>query len=82
MLVRSVPYVLVVAPGVGVRSVAELITLTKQKPGQFSFGSAGTGSGTHMAGRRRSRWIESAFRAFACETVTFVVPAEGVGSLP
>jgi tripartite-type tricarboxylate transporter receptor subunit TctC len=48
--VASVPYVLVVAPGFGVKSVGELIALAKQKPGQLSFGSAGTGSGTHMAG--------------------------------
>ena len=50
--VASVPYVLVVAPALGVKSVAELIALAKQKPGQFSFGSAGTGSGTHMAGEQ------------------------------
>jgi tripartite-type tricarboxylate transporter receptor subunit TctC len=50
--VASVPYVLVVAPGLGVKSVRELIALAKQKPGQFSFGSAGTGSGTHMAGEQ------------------------------
>ena len=50
--VASVPYVLVVAPGLGVKSVGELIALAKKKPGQFSFGSAGTGSGTHMAGEQ------------------------------
>ena len=50
--VASVPYVLVVAPGLGTKSVRELIALAKQKPGQFSFGSAGTGSGTHMAGEQ------------------------------
>ena len=50
--VASVPYVLVVAPSLGVKSVSELIALAKQKPGQFSFGSAGTGSGTHMAGEQ------------------------------
>ncbi len=50
--VASVPYVLVVAPGLGAKSVRELIAMAKQKPGQFSFGSAGTGSGTHMAGEQ------------------------------
>ena len=50
--VASVPYVLVVAPALGVKSVRELIALAKQKAGQFSFGSAGTGSGTHMAGEQ------------------------------
>src|SRR5437867_7152809 len=42
------PNVLVVAPSLGVKTVAELIALAKQKPGQLNFGSAGTGSGTHI----------------------------------
>jgi len=42
------PNVLVVAPAVGAKTVAELIALAKQKPGQLNFGSAGTGSGTHI----------------------------------
>jgi tripartite-type tricarboxylate transporter receptor subunit TctC len=42
------PNVLVVAPSLGVKSVAELIALAKQKPGQLNVGSAGTGSGTHI----------------------------------
>jgi tripartite-type tricarboxylate transporter receptor subunit TctC len=42
------PNVLVVAPSTGIKSVAELIALAKQKPGQLNFGSAGTGSGTHI----------------------------------
>ena len=50
--VASLPYVLVVGTGLGVKTVKELIALAKQKPGQFSFGSAGTGSGTHMAGEQ------------------------------
>ena len=50
--VASVPYVLVVGNALGVKSVRELIAMAKQKPGQFSFGSAGTGSGTHMAGEQ------------------------------
>ena len=42
------PNVLIVAPATGVKTVAELIALAKQKPGQLNFGSAGTGSGTHI----------------------------------
>jgi tripartite-type tricarboxylate transporter receptor subunit TctC len=42
------PNVLIVAPATGIKSVAELITLAKQKPGQLNVGSAGTGSGTHI----------------------------------
>src|SRR5215471_73068 len=46
------PNVLVVAPSSGVKTVAELIALAKQKPGQLNFGSAGTGSGTHINGEK------------------------------
>jgi len=42
------PNVLIVAPATGIKSVAELIALAKQKPGQLNVGSAGTGSGTHI----------------------------------
>ncbi len=42
------PNVLIVAPATGVKTVAELIALAKQKPGQLNFASAGTGSGTHI----------------------------------
>jgi tripartite-type tricarboxylate transporter receptor subunit TctC len=42
------PNVLVVSPALGVKSVAELIALAKQKPGTLNVGSAGTGSGTHI----------------------------------
>ncbi len=50
--VVSTPLVVVVAPGLGVKSVAELIALAKQKPGQINFGSSGIGSGTHFAGEK------------------------------
>ena len=50
--VVSTPLVVVVAPGLGVKSVAELIALVKQKPGQINFGSSGIGSGTHFAGEK------------------------------
>jgi tripartite-type tricarboxylate transporter receptor subunit TctC len=46
------PNVLVVAPSSGIKSVAELIALAKQKPGALNFGSAGTGSGTHINGEK------------------------------
>ncbi|HEV8256579.1 MAG TPA: tripartite tricarboxylate transporter substrate binding protein [Casimicrobiaceae bacterium] len=46
------PNVLVVAPSTGIKSVAELIAQAKQKPGQLNFGSAGTGSGTHINGEK------------------------------
>ena len=46
------PNVLVVSPSAGIKTVAELIALAKQKPGQLNFGSAGTGSGTHINGEK------------------------------
>jgi tripartite-type tricarboxylate transporter receptor subunit TctC len=48
--VVSTPLVLIVAPGLGVKSVKELIALAQQKPGQSNFSSSGIGSGTHYAG--------------------------------
>jgi tripartite-type tricarboxylate transporter receptor subunit TctC len=46
------PNVLVVAPSAGINSVAELIAQARQKPGQLNYGSAGTGSGTHINGEK------------------------------
>ncbi len=43
-------YLLVAAPGLGVKNVRDLITMAKAKPGALNFSSAGTGSGTHFAG--------------------------------
>jgi tripartite-type tricarboxylate transporter receptor subunit TctC len=42
------PNVLVVAPTSGYKTVADLIKDAKAKPGALNFGSAGTGSGTHI----------------------------------
>src|SRR6185436_14416666 len=46
------PNVLVVAPATGYRSVADLIAAAKKSPGALNFGSAGTGSGTHVNGEK------------------------------
>lgn len=43
-------YMLIVHPSVPARSVKELITLARAKPGQLLFGSAGVGTGTHLTG--------------------------------
>ena len=48
--IASNPVMLVVSPGLGVKSVKELIALAQQKPGLVNFGSSGIGSGTHYAG--------------------------------
>ena len=49
-LVGSVQNVLVVHPSVPARSVRELITLARAKPGELTFGSGGVGTQAHMAG--------------------------------
>lgn len=46
------PNVLVVAPAAGYKSVADLIADAKKRPGALNFGSAGTGSGTHINGEK------------------------------
>ncbi len=49
-LMGVTPFLLVVPPSLGVKSVKELIALAQQKPGQLNFGSSGVGSGTHFGG--------------------------------
>lgn len=51
-IVASTPNVLVVGPGLGVKTVKELIALVKSKPGQLNYSSAGIGSGTHLNGEQ------------------------------
>jgi len=49
-LIGSQANILVVNPALPVRSVAELITLARQKPGQLNFASSGYGAAAHLAG--------------------------------
>ncbi len=48
-LVATLPYTLVCNPGLSVTSVKALVQLTKEKPGQLNYSSAGSGTGTHLA---------------------------------
>ena len=48
--VASLPNVLVITPGLQVKSVGDLIAMAKARPGQLNFGSAGIGSSSHIAG--------------------------------
>jgi tripartite-type tricarboxylate transporter receptor subunit TctC len=51
-LMATAPFVLVVHPSVKAENVEQLIALAKAKPGQYSYGSAGVGSGPHLAGEQ------------------------------
>ena len=43
------PSFLMVRSGLGVKTLAELVALGKEKPGQITFGSGGAGSSAHLA---------------------------------
>jgi tripartite-type tricarboxylate transporter receptor subunit TctC len=49
-LVAVQPNILVIHPSLPAKTVAEFATLARARPGQIAYGSAGTGSGTHLAG--------------------------------
>ncbi|HEX6944763.1 MAG TPA: tripartite tricarboxylate transporter substrate binding protein [Casimicrobiaceae bacterium] len=48
-LVVKVPNVLVVNPGLGVKSVQELLALAKAKPGTINYGTPGSGTTGHLS---------------------------------
>jgi tripartite-type tricarboxylate transporter receptor subunit TctC len=47
-LIAQTPFVLVVNPALPAHSIEELIRLAKEKPGELSFGSAGSGTPHHV----------------------------------
>lgn len=49
-LQATVPSILVVAPGSGIKSVKELVARAKAKPGGYNYSSPGIGSANHLAG--------------------------------
>ena len=49
-LYADVPNILIVHPSVPAKSVKEFIALAKANPGRLNFGTAGSGSSTHMCG--------------------------------
>lgn len=48
-LVAISPLVLVTNPSVPVKTVKELVSLTKRRPGEITFASGGNGTGTHLS---------------------------------
>ena len=49
-LIASQPLVLVASQKSGVKTVGQFLSLVKQNPGKFSYGSSGVGSSLHLAG--------------------------------
>lgn len=50
MKIAEGPYVLVVHPSLGVKSVSELVALAKAQPGKVDYASSGNGSAQHLVG--------------------------------
>src|SRR5262245_33872200 len=65
------PFLLAVHPSVPAKSVAELLRLAREKPGELNYGSPGSGSPPHLAGEL--------FRIMANITVTHI-PYKGGGA--
>jgi len=49
-LVATSPLILAARPGLGVKTLAELLELARRQPGKLSYGSSGVGSTLHFAG--------------------------------
>ena len=49
-LIATAPLLVVVHPALPVKSLKDLIALTKRQPGKLSYSSAGVGSSNHLAG--------------------------------
>ena len=47
--IANSPSILLVRPGLGPHTLADLVAFAKQKPGQITFGSGGPGSSAHLA---------------------------------
>ena len=52
MPIAALPMALVVAPAKGYRSLADLVTAGKAKPGAMTYASAGAGGATHLGAER------------------------------
>jgi tripartite-type tricarboxylate transporter receptor subunit TctC len=48
-MTTSYPYIVVVNPALGVKTLAEFVALAKSKPGELNYGTAGVGASNHLA---------------------------------
>jgi tripartite-type tricarboxylate transporter receptor subunit TctC len=48
-MIGEIPFVLIVPPSMGIKSVADFVSYAKSKPGTVSIATAGPGSATHVA---------------------------------
>ena len=77
-LVASSAHVLVTHPNVPVKSVKDLIALSRARPGQLNYASAGTGAPGHLAGElfgsmAKSRLSHVAYRGTAPGVLSVVM---------
>lgn len=82
-LVGSTPLILVTHPNLPVRSVKDLITLAKSRPGLLSYGSASNGGSGHLAGAllafmARIELLQVAYRGTAQATIDVLAGQIGV----
>ena len=47
-MTTSYPYIVVVNPSLGVKTLQELVALAKSRPGQLNYGTAGVGASNHL----------------------------------
>lgn len=47
-MTTSYPYIMVVNPALGVKTLADFVALAKRKPGELNYGTAGVGAANHL----------------------------------
>src|SRR5215472_4394024 len=47
-MTTSYPYIVVVNPSLGIKTLQELVALARSKPGQLNYGTAGVGASNHL----------------------------------
>ncbi len=81
-LLAQLPFVLLAHPGFPGRTIADVIRMAREQPGQLSYATAGTGTSQHLAGELLARttgieWTHVAYRGGGpalTDTVAGTVP--------